>query len=151
MKPYYTQCTILTLKYEEAIEEFWIEAMENEIESLKGLNTWYLVDLPAGRKAIGCRWVYDLKTDIEGIILRFKARLVAQRFNQKYMINYDQTYSPVIDYVTLRALFSIAISNQFHIKQNDYKTAFLNGKLNEIIYMQQPPGFVNAKTRIDHH
>jgi len=134
--------------YDEAIKskekEHWIEAMENEINSLSSSDTWKIVDLPAGRKAIGCRWVYDIKTDIEGNIIRFKARLVAQGYKQKYMIDFDETYSPVIDYVTLRALLSIAISNQFQVKQTDYHTAYLNGVLKEIIYMKQPPGFSSS-------
>jgi hypothetical protein len=131
--------------YKEAIaskeKELWVAAMESEMISLKTLGTYELVPLPAGRRTVGCRWVYDLKTDADGNILRFKARLVAQGYSQRYLIDYSDTYSPVVDYVTIRCVLSIAISQNFVIKQSDYTTAYLNGKLEEVIYMKQPEGF----------
>ena len=89
-----------------------------------------------GRRTVGCRWVYDLKTDAVGNTLRFKARLVAQGYSQRYLIDCSDTYSPVVGYVTIRCVLSIAISQNFAIKQSDYTTAYLNGKLEEVIYIK---------------
>ena len=77
-------------------KEEWTEAMKNEIDSLKKNDVWDLVELPKGRKAIGCKWIYKTKLDADGEIERYKARLVAQGFNQKYGIDYDETFSPVV-------------------------------------------------------
>lgn len=119
----------------------WVEAMDEEIKSLAKNGTWNLCELPSGRTAIGSKWVYKAKTDAAGEICRYKARLVAQGFSQKYGIDYDQVFAPVVRQTTFRILLSIASVEGLCVKHLDAKTAFLNGKLKELIYMRQPPGY----------
>lgn len=131
--------------YKEAIscdkKEKWIAAMKEEMSSLEINRTWDLVNLPVGRKPIGCRWVYKVKTDESGNIQRYKARLVAQGFSQKYGADYDQVFAPVIKHTTFRILLTIAAKEGMTVLHFDAKTAFLNGELRETIYMRQAPGF----------
>ena len=123
-------------------KEKWINAMENEIESLKKHDVWELVDLPEGRKTVGCKWIYKLKHDEDGNIERYKARLVAQGFSQKEGIDYDETFSPVVRFESIRTVIALAAQFGLKLHQMDVKTAFLNGELKEKIYMKQPPGYV---------
>ena len=123
-------------------KEKWIKAMENEITSLKKHEVWKLVELPEGRKAVGCKWVYKLKHDEDGNIERYKARLVAQGFSQKEGIDYDETFSPVVRFESIRTVIALAAQFGLKLHQMDVKTAFLNGELKEKIYMKQPAGYV---------
>ena len=120
----------------------WKEAMQNEIDSLKKHEVWDLVKLPAGRKAIGSKWIFKCKTNAEGDVERYKARLVAQGFNQKYGIDYEETFSPVVRFESVRTVLSLAANLGFKLHQMDIKTAFLNGELEEEIFMKQPEGFI---------
>lgn len=119
----------------------WVAAMDEEMKSLATNGTWDLCELPSGRTAIGSKWVYKAKTDALGEICRYKARLVAQGFSQKYGIDYDQVFAPVVKQTTFRILLSLASVEGLCVKHLDAKTAFLNGKLKETIYMRQPPGY----------
>lgn len=121
----------------------WIAAMDDEMKSLAKNETWNLCELPPERTAIGSKWVYKAKTDASGKICRYKARLVAQGFSQKYGIDYDQVFAPVVKQTTFRILMSMASVEKMCVKHLDAKTAFLNGKLRETIYMKQPPGYEN--------
>ena len=118
----------------------WELAMQEELNSLKQNDSYDVVDLPAGRKAIGNRWVYTTKMSDGN--LRFKARLVAQGFTQEFGVDFDQVYAPVARPPSTRLFLSTASKYKLVVKQFDVKTAFLNGKLDEEIYMQQPQGFV---------
>ena len=120
----------------------WMKAMEKEIESLRESDVWELVDLPKGRKAVGSKWVFKVKTDAEGSVERFKARLVAQGFSQKSGIDYDETFSPVARFESVRTVIALAVQNGLKLHQVDVTTAFLNGELKEEVYMKQPEGFV---------
>ena len=122
-------------------KEEWLEAMVEELNTIEDNNTWDLVELPYGRKAIGSKWVFKTKRDNNGIVARRKARLVAQGFSQKYGIDYDEVFAPVARSATFRMLLSIAGKRNYFLNQYDIKAAFLNGKLNEEVYMKQPPGF----------
>ena len=119
----------------------WKQAMENEINSLKKNKVWSLVKLPTGKKAIGSKWIYKQKRDADGNVERFKARLVAQGYNQTYGVDYDETFSPVVRFESVRAVIALAAKNGIKLEQMDVKTAFLNGELQETIYMKQPEGF----------
>lgn len=119
----------------------WQKAMEEELKSIEDNRTWELVDIPKGRTAIGSKWVFKLKLDEEGKILRRKARLVAQGFSQKYGVDYDEVFAPVVRSSTFRLLLSVAGVRGYYVKHYDIKTAFLNGSLDEEIYMKQPKGF----------
>ena len=115
--------------------------MKDEIDSIIKNNTWELVDLPPGRKAIGCKWVYIRKRTATGKIERYKARLVAKGFSQIEGIDFTETFAPVAKFSSIRALLALATDYDLEIHQMDVKTAFLNGDLDVDIYMEQPEGF----------
>ncbi|NAU11332.1 hypothetical protein EE090_27775, partial [Klebsiella pneumoniae] len=98
-------------------------------------------DLPEGVKPIGCKWIYKRKRGVDGKVETFKARLVAKGYTQKEGIDYEETFSPVAMLKSIRILLSIAAALDYEIWQMDVKTAFLNGYLDESIYMEQPDGF----------
>ncbi|GKV22443.1 hypothetical protein SLEP1_g32316 [Rubroshorea leprosula] len=125
----------------------WRGAMEEEMESLHKNKTWDLVQLPEGRKAIGCRWIYKLKKDSEGNIERYKARLVIKGYAQKLGIDFDEVFSPVVRMTTIRVVLALAASLDLELEQLDVKIAFLHGDLNEEIYMTQSEGFVEENNR----
>ena len=97
--------------------------------------------LPKGRKAVGSKWVFKLKVGPDGMVHRHKARLVAQGFLQKYGLDYDETFSPVVRFESLRTVIALAVQNGLKLHQMDVTTAFLNGELDEEVYMKQPEGF----------
>ena len=117
----------------------WTKACQYEIDALSKNNTWDLVDLPPGRKAVKSKWVFKLKTD--GC---YHTRLVAKGFTQIPGIDYDETFSPVACFESLRLLLALAVLEDWEIHQLDVKSAFLNGMLDEEIYMEQPQGFIIA-------
>lgn len=122
-------------------KEQWLDAMSQEIQSINNNNTWTLCDLPEDRKPVGCKWLFTMKNNAKGEPVRFKARLVAQGFSQKFGVDYNQIFAPVAKQSTFRILLSIASQKKYNTRHLDIKTAFLYGKLNEIIFMKQPPGF----------
>ncbi|GJS56272.1 zinc finger, CCHC-type containing protein [Tanacetum coccineum] len=105
-------------------------------------NAWVLSDLPPSCKPLGCKWIFKKKKKVDGTIDKFKARLVIQGFRQKERIDYFDTYAPVARISTIRLLISLAATHNLMIHQMDVKTTFLNGDLEEEIYMKQPEGFV---------
>jgi transposase InsO family protein len=125
-----------------AYKDRWMEAMAEEYGSLINAKTWDLVELPPDRQAIPCMHIYTVKSDENGLLLRFKSRLVAKGYKQIHGIDYHDTYAPVAKIATIRLLCAIAAHNDLHLHQMDVKTAFLNGDLQEEIYMKQPPGFI---------
>lgn len=120
----------------------WKEAVHNEMDSILSNGTWELTDRPYGCKPVGCKWVFKKKLKPDGTIDKYKARLVAKGYTQKEGEDYFDTYSPVARMTTIRVLLSLAASYGLIIHQMDVKTAFLNGELEEEIYMDQPDGFV---------
>jgi Reverse transcriptase (RNA-dependent DNA polymerase) len=121
--------------------EKWKNAMQEELDAINENEPWELVDLPLGRKAVGSKYVFKLKRDEQENIIRYKARLVAQGFSQKYGVDYDEVFAPVTTSTTMRMLLSIAGVRGYFVRNYDVKTAFYNGKLEEEIYMKKPPGF----------
>ncbi|RVW78145.1 Retrovirus-related Pol polyprotein from transposon TNT 1-94 [Vitis vinifera] len=117
-------------------------AINDEMDSIMSNQTWELVDLPPGSKPIGCKWVFRRKYHTDGMIQTFKARLVAKGFKQKEGIDYFDTYAPVARTTSIRILFALASIHNIFVHQMDVKTEFLNGDLNEEVYMEQPEGFV---------
>jgi hypothetical protein len=131
------------LSYAEAMRsadaEEWKVACQYEIDMLAKNGTWVLMDLPVGRKAVKSKWVFKLKADG-----RYRARLVAKGFTQIPGLDFDETFSPVTCFESLRMLLALAALEDWHIHQMDVKSAFLNGELEEEIYMEQPQGFIIA-------
>lgn len=117
--------------------------MKKELEALHKNNTWTLVPLPKGKKAIGYRWVYKVKLKSDGSLERCKARLVAKGYNQKHGIDYEEVFSPVIKMSTVRCIISLAASRNWKLHQLDVNNAFLHGELFEEVYMQVPEGVDN--------
>lgn len=107
-------------------------------------DTWQLVKLPKERETVGYKWVFRVKYDGEGKIQCFKGRLVAQGFTQRFGIDYDEIFSPVARFSTIRTLLAFAVERKMQIHQMDVVSAFLNDKLREEIYMQQPPGYIQS-------
>ncbi|KAK8662705.1 hypothetical protein V6N13_024596 [Hibiscus sabdariffa] len=132
--------------YQEAVaspdSEKWLEAMRSEMDSMSDNQVWTLVEPPEGIKPIGCKWVFKKKTDMDGNVQTYKGRLVAKGFQQIHGIDYDETFSPVAMIKSIRILLAVAAFHDYEIWQMDVKTAFLNGNLEEDVYMTQPEGFV---------
>jgi len=120
----------------------WEKAAQEEYESILKNGTWVLVPLPKDRKAIGCKWVFKLKHKANGEIERYKARLVAKGYSQTEGVDFNETFAPVAKFASIRSLLALAAFYDLEVHQMDVKTAFLNGDLEEEIYMQQPEGFV---------
>ncbi|KAL4311045.1 hypothetical protein GQ457_01G020990 [Hibiscus cannabinus] len=132
--------------YQEAVSspdsEKWLEGMRSETDSMSENQVWTLVEPPERVKPIGYKWVFKKKTDMDGNIQTYKGRLVAKGFRQIHGVDYDETFSPVAMFKSIRILLAIAAFHDYEIWQMDVKTAFLNGKLEEDVYMTQLEGFV---------
>lgn len=120
----------------------WRQAMEDELGALRDNHTWDLEPLPPGKRIVGCRWVFTVKLHPDGSLHRLKARLVAKGYSQAYGIDYDETFSPVAKMPSVRICIALAAIHHWPLHQLDVKNAFLNGVLEEEVYMEQPPGFV---------
>ncbi|KAK1629526.1 hypothetical protein QYE76_003841 [Lolium multiflorum] len=127
----------------------WREAMEQEYQALLRNETWTLVPPPPRVNVIDSKWVFKVKKHSDGTIERYKARLVARGFRQRYGLDYEDTFSPVVKPTTIRLLLSIAVTRGWSLCQLDVQNAFLHGLLEEEVYMRQPPGFSDPD-RPDH-
>ncbi|KAJ9539482.1 LOW QUALITY PROTEIN: hypothetical protein OSB04_032215 [Centaurea solstitialis] len=123
----------------------WVSAMQEELAEFIRNNVWLLVPRPRKRTIIGSKWIFRNKLDEIGTIIRNKARLVAQGYRQEEGIDYDETFAPVATLEAIRLFLAFAAHMNFKVYQMDIKNAFLNGKLNEEVYVAQPPGFVDPK------
>ena len=121
---------------------YWQEAVNDEINSIMQNHTWELVNLPPGNKPIGCKWIFKRKLQTNGTIDKYKAHLVAKGYRQKEGLDFFDTYSPVTRITSIRMLIATTAIHNFEIHQMDVKITFLNGDLDEEIYMEQPKGFV---------
>ncbi|KAL4377039.1 hypothetical protein GQ457_02G041930 [Hibiscus cannabinus] len=122
----------------------WRSAMDEEIHAMETLQTWSVVPLPEGKQAIDCKWVYRIKHKADGSIDRYKARLVAKGFTQIEGVDYTYTFSPVAKMTSFKILLSLAACKQWHLLQLDVNNAFLNGILDEEVYMKLPLGYKTA-------
>ncbi|CAI7885214.1 unnamed protein product [Closterium sp. NIES-53] len=131
--------------FKEALEssdaEEWKKAMESKLKSIEENDTWELVELPEGRKAITSKWLFKIKSDADGKIDCYKFRLVAKGYQQKEKVDFKQLFAPTVKPTTLRTLLAGAAIKGWVVKQMDVTTAFLNGILEENIFMAQPEGF----------
>ena len=138
--------------YQEAVGgeqgELWRLSMDEEMRSLMENGTWELVEKPEGVRAIPMKWVYKIKRDANGNVERFKSRLVAKGFLQRQGVDFEEVYAPVSKHTTLRALLGVVAAGDLELHQLDVKTAFLNGKLEEVIFMQQPEGYEQGGSKM---
>ncbi|GJS07004.1 putative ribonuclease H-like domain-containing protein [Tanacetum coccineum] len=131
-------------KISEALQDdSWVQAMQEELLQFKLQQVWVLVDLPHGMKVIGTKWVYRNKRDERGVVVRNKARLVAQGYTQEEGIDYDEVFAPVARIEAIRLFLAFASFMGFIVYQMDVKSAFLYGTIDEEVYVSQPPGFVD--------
>ncbi|RVW20455.1 Retrovirus-related Pol polyprotein from transposon RE1 [Vitis vinifera] len=118
----------------------WKAAVDEEVRALEKNGTWEITDLPRGKKPVGCKWIFTVKYKTDGNVDRYKARLVAKGFTQSYGIDYQETFAPVAKLNTVRVLLSLAANLDWSLHQLDVKNAFLNGDLEEEVYMDIPTG-----------
>jgi hypothetical protein len=122
----------------------WRRATDAEMESLLKAGTYTLVPLPDGANLIGCKWVLKVKRGADGTIVKYKGRLVAKGYAQRFGVDYNDTYAPVARYPSIRLLIALAAHYGWELHQMDVKSAYLNGELDVPIYMTQPEGYVVA-------
>ena len=122
----------------------WQQAMDDEIASLAANNTWTLEEAPPGVRPIPVKWVFKTKRNVDGNVERYKARLVAKGFRQLEGVDFTEVFAPVSKHATLRALLARVAHYDMELHQLDIKTAFLNGQLEEEVYVEQPPGYVGG-------
>ncbi|GKD68894.1 putative ribonuclease H-like domain-containing protein, partial [Tanacetum coccineum] len=133
-------CTHTTLQ-----DDSWVQAMQEELLQFKLQQVWILVDLPHGMKVIGTKWVYRNKRDERGVVVRNKARLVAQGYTQEEGINYDEVFAPVARIEAIKLFLAVASFMGFIVYQIDVKSAFLYDTIDEEVYVSQPPCFVDPE------
>ena len=142
----YQRCNVAVLEpagYLEAEKDpQWKAAMKEELSMIEKNGTWELVERPNHQKVIGVKWVFRKKENADGTINKYKARLVVKGYAQIFGVDYFDTFAPVARQDTTRMLLAIAAQKQWKIHQLDVKSAFLNGFLEEEIYVDQPEGFV---------
>ncbi|WJX56460.1 hypothetical protein P8452_42120 [Trifolium repens] len=126
-------------------DEAWIEAMQEELNQFERSEVWDLVPRPEDVNVIGTKWVYKNKSDENGTVTRNKARLVAQGYTQIEGLDFDETFAPVARLESIRLLLGVACILKFKLYQMDVKSAFLNGYLQEEVYVEQPKGFVDPE------
>lgn len=128
---------------EAIIDEHWVITMQDELNQFTRNEVWELVPKPSNKQVIGTKWVFRNKLDENGIIVRNKARLVVKGYNQEEGIDYEETYAPVARLEAIRLLLAFACLADFKLYQMDVKSSFLNGLIQEEVYVDQPPGFEN--------
>ena len=142
----YQRCNFVGVEpenYEEAIKhDVWKKAMEEEIRMIEKNNTWELVAVPREREVVSLKWIYKIKLNQEGDIQKHKARLVARGFTQKPGIDFYETFSPVTRLERIWTVIVVAAQKKWKIFQLDVKSTFLNGKLDEEIYVEQLQDFL---------
>lgn len=145
-------CTevVIPVSYEDAMQSpqarEWHEAMQDELNVFKEREVMDLVDTPNDKRVIGCRWIYTTKTNELGEVIRYKARLVAKGFGQIEGVDYEETFSPVVNISLIRLfLILLVLNSKWCHYHYDVKNAYLYGNLDETIYMQQPPGFKSGE------
>ena len=120
----------------------WVEAMQEEMQSLQQNSTWRLTKLPLGKRAIKCKWIFKKKEGIPGVEdMRYKARLVAKGYSQIPGVDFNDIFSPVVKHTSIRLFLGLVARDDLELEQLDVKTAFLHGELDEEIYMEQPEGY----------
>jgi hypothetical protein len=123
----------------------WVNAMHEELENFERNQVWELVEPPPNCKPIGTKWMWKNKEGENGEVVWNKSRLVAQGYSQKEGIDYEETFAPVAHLEAIRILLTFSVAKGFKLYKIDVKSAFLNGFLEEEVYVKQPPGFESAE------
>ncbi|GJZ04314.1 retrovirus-related pol polyprotein from transposon TNT 1-94, partial [Tanacetum coccineum] len=124
-------------------EDCWFQAMQDEIHEFDRLDVWELVPPPDCAMIIALKWIYKVKLDEYGDVLKNKARLVAKGYRQEEGLDFEESFAPVARLEAIRIFLANAASKNMTVYQMDVKTAFLNGELKEVVYVSQPEGFVD--------
>jgi hypothetical protein len=133
-------------RIEEALDDLdWVNAMHEELNNFALNEVWELVKRPSDHNVIGTKWIFWNKQDENGVIVRNKERLVAQGYSQVEGLDFDETFATVARLEAIRILLAYATSHNIKLYQMDMKSAFLNGKINELVYVEQPPSFEDSK------
>ncbi|KAA0048580.1 putative mitochondrial protein [Cucumis melo var. makuwa] len=145
LQDYHCFFTVISLieptSYQEAsTDPLWQKAMNDELQALEKTHTWDYVDLPPGKRPIGYKWIYKIKTHFDGTIERYKTRLIPKGYSQEYGIDYEETFALVARMTSVRSLLAVAAAKQWPLLQMDVKNVFLNGTLSEEVYMKPPSG-----------
>ena len=122
----------------------WENAMETEMRSLLANKVWELVEPPPNRKIIGSKWVFKWMIDANETVDHYKARLVAQGCTQTFGPDYEETFSPIVQFESIRFLLAVGAQHKLQLYQMDVSTAFLHGELNKEVYMWQLEGFIES-------
>ena len=146
MSEIYDRCNValadpVTLEDAYQFEE-WREAMQAEMKMIEGNKTWELVEKPENKNAIGVKWIFRTKYNVDGTVNKYKARLVVKGYVQQPGIDYGDTFAPVARMDTIRLLLAISANKGWKVFHMDVKSAFLNGILHEEVYVEQPEGFI---------
>jgi hypothetical protein len=123
-------------------EAVWHRAMIDELKSIEENQTWNLTELPTGRCATGLKWVFKVKKNQLGEVVRHKTRLVVKGYAQQQGIDFEEVFAPVVRLEAIMLLLALAVEEGWQVHHMDVKTAFLNGDLQEEVFIQQPPGFI---------
>lgn len=135
--------------FKEAVQNSkWCQAMDTKLRALEQNNTWLVTDLPHGKKAIDCKWIYKVKYHPDGTIDRHKARLVILGCKQKCDIDYKDTFAPMAKMSTVRALLALAAIFRYDTCQMDVINTFLHGDLEEDVYMKFPQGCIGLSNSV---
>ena len=131
-------------KVDEALQDTdWVNSMHEELHQFVQNDVWELVPRPKGVNVIRTKWIFKNKSDEHSIVIRNKSRLVAQGYTQVEGVDFDETFAPVARLESIRILLAITSHLNFKLYQMDIKSAFLNGMLQEEVYVEQPKGFVD--------
>lgn len=120
----------------------WRRAMDLEMEAINNNDTWVMTKLPKGAKKVGVKWIYKTKFDENGEVDKYKARLVAKGYTQQHRVDYTEVFAPVARMETIQLVIALAAQRGWTIYQLDVKSAFFHGKLDEVVFVEQPCGYV---------
>ena len=123
----------------------WQQAMQAKFSALLLNNTWELVSPHPDQKIVHSKWIFRIKYKADGTLDKYKARLVAKGFQQTPGVDYFETFSPVVKHATIKIIFTLAVTHNWDIQHIDVNNAFLNGDLEETVFMAQPEGFVDPQ------
>jgi hypothetical protein len=127
--------------FEEAIQKEWADAMTEEYQSIIKNDVWEIVSRPKSKDVVSSKWLFKIKHVVDGSIEKYKARFVAHGFSQKEGNDYEETFTLVAKYTSIRTIIALVAKMKWKLHQMDVKTAFLNGIIEEEVYIEQPQGF----------